>query len=206
MGEVDVLSYVLDGLEQWLEVERECGVRSMEVDRSLLAQPKAPGKAPESVPERPVEAVRQSPAKAPERPLARSGPAPAADGALSAYDYVFLHDRPLSPAGAEMMAKIVKAMGRTPDTAPVVTEPPLPHARAYIVLGFHALRKYFPEVRGEPGAWARSRDGKDVLITYSPAFFERFAVISEAVETKKREMWRSLKGVMQRFNGASYGR
>ena len=28
-----------DGLEQWLEVERECGVRTLEVDRSLIAAP-----------------------------------------------------------------------------------------------------------------------------------------------------------------------
>ena len=33
---MNVADYVLDGLERWLEVERECGTRALEVDRSLL--------------------------------------------------------------------------------------------------------------------------------------------------------------------------
>ena len=39
----DVVDYVLDGLERWLEVERECGARSLEVDRSLLVPPVGEG-------------------------------------------------------------------------------------------------------------------------------------------------------------------
>ena len=191
---MDVLTYVLDGLEQWLEVERECGVRSIEVDRSLLVPSKADEKVSEGTHER-------QPGKAPEKPPPQSAPSSPERASTSAYDFVFLHDRPLSQAGVEMMAKIVNAMGRTAETAPVVVAPPLPQARAYVVLGGLALKKYFPGVRGEPGMWVKSADGKDILVTYSPAFILRFPTVTEAVKKMKRDMWTSLKGVMQRFKG-----
>ena len=114
---------------------------------------------------------------------------------------MFLHDGPLSEKGVDMMSKIVLKLGWTAETAPVVVEPPLPRARAYVVLGFYALKKFFPGLKGEPGAWLRTGDGKAVLVTYSPLFFERFAVVTEAVMVKKREMWTSLKGLAQRFKG-----
>ena len=186
---MDVLSYVLDGLEQWLEVERECGARSLEVDRSLL-----------------VPAAKPAVEAAPVVGAGSSRPARPSSAPTDVFDFVFLHDKPLTPAGAEMMANIVKAMGRTADTAPVIIAPPIPQARAYIVLGALALRKYFPGMKGEPGHWVKSADGKDVLITYSPAFILRFPTVTDAVMKMKREMWTSLKGVMQRFNGGRDGK
>ncbi len=183
------VEYLLDGLEKWLEVERECGVRVLEVDRALLSQ-----------------LVK------PTADVAGGGVAPRTSGVAGSscdpavlYDFVFLHDRPLSAAGVEMMSKIVNAMGRTADTAPVVVAPPLPKARAYIVLGGLALKKYFPGVKGEPGQWVKSADGKDALVTYSPAFILRFPTVTDAVKKMKRDMWTSLKGVMQRFNGGRNG-
>ena len=170
-GLVNVADYVLDGLERWLEVERECGTRVLEVDRSLL-----------------TVAIGQ---------VSSTGPV---------LDFAFLHDRPLAPAGVEMMAKIVTALGKTADTAPVVVAPPIPKARAYVVLGALALKKYFPGLRGEPGQWVRSADGRDVLVTYSPAFILRFPTVTDAVKKIKRDMWNSLKGVMQRVNGGSDGK
>ena len=198
---METLDYILDGLEQWLEVERECGVRSLEVDRSLLVPAAKP--ALETAPV--VGAGTSRPAK----PSSSSGSpslASSPDAPASIFDFVFLHDKPLTPAGAEMMANIVKAMGRTADTAPVILGPPIPQARAYIVLGALALRKYFLGVRGEPGQWVRTPDGKDALITYSPAFILRFPTVTDAVKKMKRDMWTSLKGVMQRFNGGRDGK
>ena len=189
------LDYILDGLEQWLEVERECGARSLEVDRSLLA----PAEKPTSELASTVGASLSSPAR-PSRPASSS------NAPTDVFDFVFLHDKPLTPAGIEMMAKIVNAMGRTADTAPVIVTPPLPQARVYIVLGALALRKYFPGVKGEPGQWVKSADGKEVLITYSPAFILRFPTVTDAVMKMKSEMWTSLKGVMQRFNGGRDGK
>ena len=198
---MSVADYVLDGLERWLEVERECGTRALEVDRSLLVSATAPS----------AEGSTASRGRAPSIPSGVPG-SPGASGASEpsmvpsdALDFVFLHDKPLAPAGVEMMAKIVNAMGRTADTAPVVVAPPLPPARAYVVLGSMALKRYFPGVRGSPGRWVKSADGKDLLVTYSPAFILRFPVVTDAVKKMKREMWTSLKGVMQRFKGGANG-
>ena len=189
---MSVVDYVLDGLERWLEVERECGARVFEVDRSLLTT-----QASDAVAGSASQPSRQAPA-------VPAGLVPPSDG--SAFDFVFLHDRPLAPAGVEMMAKIVLALGKTAETAPVVVAPPIPKARAYVVLGALALRKYFPGLRGEPGQWVKSPDGEDVLITYSPAFILRFPTVTDAVVKIKRDMWNSLKGVMKRVNGGSDGK
>ena len=196
---VDVLEYVLDGLEQWLEVERECGVRTLEVDRSLIAPP-----VPPAEPAATKGLAAPVPTVAPGSPGESAATVPPASPS-AVLDFAFVHDGPLAPAGVEMMAKIVNAMGRTADTAPVVVAPPLPPARAYVVLGSMALKRYFPGVRGSPGMWVKSADGKDLLVTYSPAFILRFPAVTDAVKKMKREMWTSLKGVMQRFKGGANG-
>ena len=198
---MNVVDYVLDGLERWLEVERECGARSLEVDRSLLVPAAKPMVEAAST----LDAGSSRPAR-PSRASSSSSSSGSSSAPTAIFDFVFLHDRPLTPAGVEMMAKIVNAMGRTADTAPVVVAPPIPQARAYVVLGALALRKYFPGVKGEPGQWVKSPDGKDVLVTYSPAFILRFPTVTDAVMRMKRDMWSSLKGVMQRFNGGRDGK
>ena len=196
---MNVADYVLDGLERWLEVERECGTRALEVDRSLLATDIG------EVPKR-AEGTDAAGVASPASRQAPAAPASQVSATVTVLDFAFLHDRPLAPAGVEMMAKIVTALGKTAETAPVVVAPPLPSARAYVVLGALALKKYFPGLRGEPGQWVRSADGKDVLITYSPAFILRFPTVTDAVKKIKRDMWNSLKGVMQRVNGGSDGK
>ena len=110
----------------------------------------------------------------------------------------FLHDRPLSPKGVEMMAKILNALGK-PD-APIVVAPPLPQAKITVVLGGLALKKYFPGMKGEPGQWQKTPEGRDVLITYSPAYILRFGSVTPAVQKIKQDMWTSLKAVRQRLS------
>ena len=108
-----------------------------------------------------------------------------------------MHDRPLAPAGVEMMAKILNALGK-PD-APIVVELPVPQAKITVVLGGLALKKYFPGMKGEPGQWQKTSDGRDVLITYSPAYILRFGTVTPAVQKIKQDMWLSLKAVKQRL-------
>ena len=198
------LDEILECFEAALELERELGVRVVPIDRSLLAPPRP------SRPSRPASSVVRESREGRERPEVRAeGEARPLRNehernereSRGGYDFVFLHDRPLSEKGLEMMSKIVAAMGKTLETAPVVIEQPPPPARAYVALGFYALQKFFPGLKGEPGMWLGAGGGKNVLVTYSPAFFERFAVVTDAVEIKKREMWRSLKGLMQRLRG-----
>ena len=96
-----------------------------------------------------------------------------------------------------MMAKILNALGKA--DAPIVVAPPVPLAKVTVVLGGLALKKYFPGMKGEPGQWQKTPDGRDVLITYSPAYILRFGTVTPAVEKIKQDMWRSLKAVKQRL-------
>ena len=84
-----------------------------------------------------------------------------------------------------MMAKIVTAMHKTPESAPIV---------------FNGERPpWYPGMHGSPGQWLRGREGEDVLVTYSPEHILRFGTVTPALMKLKREMWTSLKGVMQRI-------
>jgi hypothetical protein len=98
-----------------------------------------------------------------------------------------------------MMAKIVTAMHETPDTAPIVFTGERPAAKIYVVLGSKAMKKWYPGMHASPGQWLRGREGEDVLVTYSPEHILRFGTVTPALMKLKREMWTSLKGVMQRI-------
>ncbi len=105
----------------------------------------------------------------------------------------------LSPKGIEMMAKIVTAMGKTPETAPIVFTGERPKAKMYVVLGGAAMKMWFPELHCAPGEWAKGAKGEEVLVTYSPEYILRFGVVTPAVQKMKRDMWTSLKGVMRKI-------
>ena len=184
------VEYVLDGLEAELELERELGVRVVEIDRALLSPSPAAAAVRAAVPP-PAADIRQ-PATVPE-------PQPANHAPLStSIDFVFLHDRPLSQGGIEMMAKIVTAMKKTPESAPIVFNGERPAAKAYVLLGSGALRKWLPGVKGAPGEWVKDQAGNSYLVTYSPEFILRMGPPTPAVKEIKMKMWTSLKGVMQR--------
>ena len=193
---------VLDEIEKELELERELGVRAFELNRELLA-PLERGHAGRvtSLPavgdvqaavgggRRATIDVRQPP---------RDGSRQATTGA-DLYDFVFLHHDRLSQGGVEMMAKIVAAMKKTPDSAPIVFVGERPNARIYVVLGGIAMKKWFPELRCSPGQWAKGARGEDVLVTYSPEYILRLGSETPAVRKLKLAMWTSLKGVMQKL-------
>lgn len=192
------LEYLLDGLEAELELERELGVRVVELDRTLLATPQvaSPVRAPSasssnSNSRSSSSSNSNSHSNSPTPPLPHS-PTPS-------LSFAFLHDRPLSPNGIEMMAKIVTAMHETPESAPIVFNGERPPAKMYVVLGSEAMKKWYPGMRGAPGQWLRGRNGEDVLLTYSPEYLLRFGAATPALMKLKREMWTSLKGVMQRL-------
>lgn len=190
-----VLEYVLDGLVEALELERELGVKTIEIDRSLL-DPVSPQPVPVPIP---AAAPVATPAVA-SAPPAASPAARVSVRSSSVGELVFVHDRPLSPGGVEMMSKIITALGRTAENAPVVVAPPLPSAKITVILGGRAMKRYFPDLKGGPGQWIRTADGREVLITYSPDYILRFGTVTPAVKALKQEMWRSLKAVKQRLS------
>lgn len=99
-----------------------------------------------------------------------------------------------------MMDKITAALGKTPESAPVVTDGALPKAKAYAVMGALALKKFFPGLKGVPGQWIEADRGEQVLVTYSPHYILRFEVVTQAVQKMKTDMWKSLKMLLQRTN------
>lgn len=201
---MNALDYILDGLEAALELERELGVRVVECDRSLLTPA---SRLPSNVSRLSGEGLETRDVRREtrvgletrdERPAANNRTIEQSNG-RTVPDLAFLHDRPLSPAGIEMMAKIIGAMKRTAENSPIVVEPPMPRAKVLVVLGGRALKKYFPEQKAEPGQWFRTPGGRDVLVTYSPEYILRFDTVTPAVQKLKQDMWRSLKAVVQRL-------
>lgn len=197
-AEVNALAYILDGLEAELALERELGVRFLECDRSVLTP--LPGASDAARTPAPDVAGRPAPAPRPHPPPPRPSPvAPAGGDSRPMTDFVFLHEQALTPAGTEMMTKIVVALGKTPETAPVVHEGELPAAKVHVVLGSAALKKWFPGLRAAPGQWVSTDRAKNVLVTYSPTYILRFGTVTPAVQKVKKEMWTSLKSVLQRL-------
>lgn len=202
---MNALDYILDGLEAALELERELGVRVVECDRSLLSvsatrlPPNVSRLSGEGLETRDVRRETRAGLETRDaRPAANNRTIEQSNG-RTIPDLAFLHDRPLSPAGIEMMAKIIGAMKRTAENSPIVVEPPMPRAKVLVVLGGRALKKYFPEQKAEPGQWFRTPGGRDVLVTYSPEYILRFGTVTPAVQKLKQDMWRSLKAVVQRL-------
>lgn len=181
------LDDILDGLVAELELERELGARTVEIDRALLrGEPAAPVA-------RRAAAPAQSGASVGAPRVAERAPSDA-----RRYDFVFLHHRALNAAGTEMMAKIVAAMGRTGETAPVLVTPPRPPAKVYVALGARALELWFPGLKGAPGNWLTADDGAEVLVTYSPEFILRFRTVTPEVQQIKKAMWVAIKSVLKK--------
>lgn len=196
----DIVEYILDGLEKALELERELGVGTVEIDRALLADDSARLTAGRNFGvgkiNKPDKIDRVTGVDKVDRPAAVNQTLkPTTPQTL--LPLVFLHDRPLSPGGVEMMAKILTALGKA--DAPIVVVPPAPQAKVTVVLGGLALKKYFPGMKGEPGQWQKTPEGRDVLITYSPEYILRFGTVTLAVQKIKQDMWLSLKAVRQRL-------
>ena len=188
------LDYILDGLAAALELERELGVRTVEFDRALLrGESAAPSVSPTIVSRQPAARATID-NRRPTAPVASRQPQ---DDARR-YDFVFLHHRALNAAGTEMMAKIVAAMGRTSETAPVLITPPLPSAKVYIALGARALELWFPGLKGAPGDWLRTERGAEVLVTYSPEYILRFRTVTPEVQQIKKAMWVAIKSVLKK--------
>ena len=200
---MEVLDFILDGLERALELERELGVRTVECDRGLLGGEVRPagGGVGRNLGvdkiDKPDKIDRVVSVDKVDRPAAVNQTLKTSK-TQTLLPLAFLHDRPLSSAGVEMMAKILNALGK-PD-APIVVAPPVPQAKVTVVLGGLALKKYFPGMKGEPGQWQKTPEGRDVLITYSPAYILRFGTVTPAVQKIKQDMWRSLKAVKQRLS------
>ena len=186
---------IINEFIRYLELERELGTRSFEIDRSLLKPAAETASSPKIAPPAPPPV----PPPAPERALPKSATYQDKPPARE-YKYVFLHDAPLSPAAISMMAKILVALKTDESQTPIVFCGERPSAKVYVVLGAKALKKWFPGSVGAPGQWIQSDGCNQVLVTYSPEYFLRFGENSPTVLPLKRNMWNSLKTIASRVD------
>lgn len=98
-----------------------------------------------------------------------------------------------------MMKKIIEAMHTTLESAPIITDMPVPKAKVYVILGGLALKKFQPKLKGVPGQWLKTEKDADVLVTYSPEYILRFKEVTSGVKKIKQDMWLALKGVLRRL-------
>lgn len=210
---MDSVAEIIDGFEAALALERDLGIWVVECDRALLAAqaPKssATADAGRLAAQKPRAAAKASPPPAAPQPLppvarpvapplaprAPAAPNPTAPGE---YDFVFLHDGPLSPRGAEIIEKSLEKLGKTKESAPLVTDGPIPKTKIAIVMGIKALKKWFPGVNAGPGQWLHMDSGGEAAVTYSPEKIVRFRVMTPRLDIMKHEMWNTFKSAMQR--------
>ena len=183
-GEVNPLDEIIDGVIAALELERSLGVRVVEFDRTLLNTPALAQANP--TPEKVMRRVSAPP------PRQAQEEQHTTEDTKPILDLVFLHEKALSEKAIEMMAKIINALGKTAQTAPIIITGEKPKAKVYVVLGSRALRMWYPETTAYSGAWFNDNNSQ-VLVTYSPEYILRFSSGSPELDKIKKTMWRDLK-------------
>ena len=208
---------IYDQILENLELERELGTRTVEIDRALLLPPQlATGETPVVPVQSPVaraappatDGTSVVPVPPPAARAAQSAtdgtsvvpvPPPAATNSSDGCDIAFLTGRPLSPAGAEAMAKTIAAMKRIkPDLRIALNESR--KARVTILLGSEAAKKHLPpSMRPVRGLWL-THDGTQTLMTFSPDYiFSHFQAGSPHERQAKVEMWEDIKSAIARL-------
>ena len=202
---------IFDQILENLELERELGTRTVEIDRALLVPPtveKAPKAEPApkaAVPNPPapvpqtetrkvqVPQTTQAPQSSPQ--AADSAPAaPKPSGSLC--DIAFFTGRPLSPAGMEAMEKIFAAIRKIRSDVVICLNEER-KAKVYVLLGSDALKKRYPAAKAVRGGWV---DGEPAIMTFSPDFiFSHFQEGSPRMKDAKMDMWNDIKSAVARI-------
>lgn len=202
---------IFDQILENLELERELGTRTVEIDRALLAPPTVE-KAPEAEPAQKA-AVPNSPApvsqtgtrkvQVPQTTQAPQSSPQAADSAPAApkpsgplCDIAFFTGRPLSPAGTEAMEKIFAAIRKIKADAVICLNEER-KAKVYVLLGSDALKQRYPTAKAVRGGWV---DGEPAIMTFSPDFiFSHFQEGSPRMRDAKMDMWNDIKSAVARI-------
>ena len=197
---------IYDQILENLELERELGTRTVEIDRTLLVPPK-----PESVSAEAMADKSETPKPQPEiralqpetrnqkpEPASPQSTVSAVPDSSESCDIAFLTGRPLSAAGMEAMEKTFAAMRRIkPDIQVAINEKCKP--RLIILLGSDALKKYLPTMRPMRGKWIEL-NGLPALMTFSPDYiFSHFQEGSPHMRQAKIDMWEDIKSAIARL-------
>lgn len=202
---------IFDQILENLELERDLGTRTVEIDRAFLVPP------PENVkPVGETQAAETSPMPAPvPRPASQQGAPPSAAEHRSvesmappppaaprpdapSCDIAFFTGRPLSPAGTEAMDKIFAAIRKIRPNAVICLNEER-KAKICVLLGSDALRRRAPTARPMRGAWT-SIGGVPAMMTFSPDYiFSHFQEGSPRMKDAKLVMWNDIKSAVARL-------
>lgn len=192
---------IYDQILENLELERELGTRTVEIDRALLLPPQPESASAEAIADKSETRAPQPETRnqKPETTTPQSA-TPVAPGSSESCDIAFLTGRPLSPAGAEAMAKTFAAMKRIkPDVQVVLNENR--KSRVIVLLGSDALKKLLPTARPVRGQWIQL-NGVPAVMTFSPDYiFSHFQAGSPHERQAKSEMWEDIKSAIARLQG-----
>ena len=197
---------IYDQILENLELERELGTRTVEIDRALLLPPSdLPQPASGGVgSRRPTDTQPAMPAAHAARPATDETsvapvPPPAVPVSSESCDIAFLTGRPLSPAGIEAMEKTFAAMRQIkPDIQVALNENRKP--RMIVLLGSDALKKLLPTARPVRGQWIQI-NGVPAMMTFSPDYiFSHFQAGSPRERQAKVDMWRDVKSALARLH------
>ena len=202
---------IFDQILENLELERELGTRTVEIDRALLVPPtveKAPKAEPAqkaAVPNPPVPMPQTETrnVQVPQTPQAPQFSPQAADSAPVApktsglqCDIAFFTGRPLSLAGTEAMEKIFAAIRKIKSDAVICLNEER-EAKVYVLLGSDALKQRYPAAKAVRGGWV---DGAPAMMTFSPDFiFSHFQEGSPRMKDAKMDMWNDIKSAVARI-------
>lgn len=202
---------IFDQILENLELERELGTRTVEIDRALLVPPtvekaqkaepvpKAPApNPPASMPQTETRNVQvpKTPQTPQSRPQAADSIPVAPKPNAPQCDIAFFTGRPLSPAGTEAMEKIFAAIRKIKSEAVICLNEER-KAKVCVLLGSDALKKRYPTAKAVRGGWV---DGEPAMMTFSPDFiFSHFQEGSPRMRDAKMDMWNDIKSAVARI-------
>lgn len=209
---------IYDQILECLELERELGTRTVEIDRALLVPPKKEvplqvAATAEAV-DRTVSEPRQEAtarvetapvsvaaveAKRVEKPSPQDAQGSVDNGGADALcDIAFFTGRTLSDRGNEAMRKTFAAMQKIRPGIRVRLNERC-KAKVVILLGSDAMLKRMPTARPVRGAWV-TLDGTPAIMTYSPDFiFSHFQEGSPNMNKAKHSMWSDIQSAIARL-------
>lgn len=208
---------IYDQILENLELERELGTRTVEIDRALLVPPEREEPPSSDIPATPNDAASEGtatgspPVSVQAEPMHRKGratPIPVTSpkaqsastvpGETAECDIAFFTGRPLSDAGAEAMRRTFAAIDKIRPGARLLMNERC-RARVIVMLGSDAMRKRLPTARPVRGAWL-TVGGIPAITTFSPDFiFTHFQPDSPHMNEAKREMWNDIKSAVARL-------
>ena len=216
------LETILSAFEEALELERELGTRTVEIDRALLRSSPAPMAEPARGASDSREAGRASGPSVSSVSSGSSGssvssgssgasgsseagsPGTASESSAAGAraDFAFLLEGEPEGPVAELLPKMSEAIGYGPNGVKIND----PSARVLIVLGSEALAKWLPGVKARPGQWVQ-REGVPALITASPTKTYRFFGHDPAkIRALKLRLWADLNAALARLGKTPPGR